>query len=110
MLSSHLLFEVERICNKVAIMNKGRLLYQGSIQNLLRNGRVAVKISAEPMEQAYGILSCDSTLSVSRNGSKSLYIRPDGDVPRVNAMLVVNEISVSEIVSQRATLEEIFLT
>ena len=39
MLSSHLLSEVERICNRVAIIDGGRLLYQGAIENLVSNER-----------------------------------------------------------------------
>ena len=110
MLSSHLLFEVERICNRVAIINEGRLLYQGAIENLVSRERL-IKITVEPLEEACRLLSCDRTLSVSRNGSNSLYLRMrDEDIPRVNALLVANKISVMELVPQRATLEEVFLT
>jgi hypothetical protein len=35
---------------------------------------------------------------------------PDEEIPRVNALLVVNNIRVSELSSQQATLEEVFLT
>jgi len=110
MLSSHLLFEVERICNRVAIIDGGRLLYQGAIENLVSSERV-IKITVEPLEEACRLLSRDRTLSVSRNGSNSLYIRiRDDEVPRVNALLVANKISVLELTPQRATLEEVFLT
>jgi len=110
MLSSHLLFEVERICNRVAIINEGRLLYQGAIKNLVSSERL-IKITVEPLEEACRLLSCDRTLSVSRNGSNSLYVRMrDEDIPRVNALLVANKISVMELAPQRATLEEVFLT
>src|SRR5258705_676134 len=110
MLSSHQLFEVERICNRVAIIDGGRLLYQGAIENLVSRERL-IKITVEPLEEAYRLLSRDQTISVSRNGSNSLYIRMrDEDIPRVNALLVANKISVMELAPQRATLEEVFLT
>ena len=110
MLSSHLLFEVERICNRVAIIDGGRLLYQGALENLVSSERL-IKITVEPLEEACRLLSRDRTLSVSRNGSNSLYIRMrDEDIPRVNALLVANKISVMELAPQRATLEEVFLT
>src|SRR5258705_973978 len=110
MLSSHLLFEVERICNRVAIIDGGRLLYQGAIENLVSSERL-IKITVEPLEEACRLLSRDRALSVSRNGSNSLYIRMrDEDIPRVNALLVANKISVMELAPQRATLEEVFLT
>ncbi len=112
MLSSHLLHEVERVCNRVAIIDEGRLLYQGAIEKLIAKERL-VKITAEPFEEAYELLTRDamhSGLSVSRNGSRSLYVRmPDEQIPRVNALLVVNNIRVRELSSQQATLEEVFL-
>ena len=109
MLSSHLLHEVERLCNRVAIIDEGRLLYQGAIENLIAREPL-IKITAEPLEEAYELLTRDAMLSVSRNGSRSLYVRmPDGHVPRVNALLVQNNIRVSEIAAQQVTLEEVFL-
>ena len=109
LLSSHLLVEVERICNRVAIINEGRLLYQGAIENLIDKERL-IKITVEPLEEACQLLSRDPTLSVSRNGSNSLYIRMRAEhVPRVNALLVANNIRVAELTPQRATLEEVFL-
>ncbi len=113
MLSSHLLHEVERVCNRVAIIDEGRLLYQGAIENLVARERL-IKITAEPLEEAYQLLTRDAMLnglSVNRNGSRSLYVRMrDEDIPRVNALLVMNNIRVSELSSQQATLEDVFLT
>jgi ABC-2 type transport system ATP-binding protein len=109
MLSSHLLHEVERICNRVAIIDEGRLLFQGAIQNLVARQQL-IKITAEPLEAACRLLSLDPTLSVGRNGSRSLYVSMQTDqVARVNALLVANQIRVVELAPQRATLEEVFL-
>src|SRR5258706_8569956 len=73
MLSSHLLLEVERICNRVAIIDGGRLLYQGAIENLVSCERL-IKITVAPLEEAYRLLSRDQTISVSRTGANSLNI------------------------------------
>ena len=109
LLSSHLLHEVERVCNVVAIIDKGHLLYHGPISNLIAKEQL-IKIAAEPLEDAYRLLSCDPLLSVSRNGSQSLYVRTlNENIPRVNALLVANEIRVMELTPQRAMLEEVFL-
>ena len=109
LLSSHLLHEVERICNVVAIIDKGHLLYQGPIRSLIAKEQL-LKITAEPLEDAYRLLSHDPLLSVSRNGSQSLYVRVLNEhIPRVNALLVANDIRVMELRPQHATLEEVFL-
>jgi len=109
LLSTHLLHEVERICNVVAIIDKGRLLYQGAIENLIPKEKL-VRITVEPLEDAYNLLSRDPLLSVSRNGSQSLYVRTlDEHIPRVNALLVDNKMRVMELTPQRETLEDVFL-
>jgi ABC-2 type transport system ATP-binding protein len=110
MLSSHLLAEVERICNRVAIIDKGRLLYQGAIGNLLPKDKL-VKITVEPLEAAHQLLSCDPALAVSRNSSNSIYVSMQREcIPRVNELLVANKIQVLELVVHQPTLEEVFLT
>lgn len=110
LLSSHLLHEVERICNTVAIIDEGRLLYQGAVGGLLAKEKL-IKITAEPLELAFRLLSLEPSLSVNRNGSSSLYVRMQNDfIPCVNAMLVANGISVLELSPQRPTLEEVFMS
>ncbi|HEV7747487.1 MAG TPA: ABC transporter ATP-binding protein [Pyrinomonadaceae bacterium] len=110
MLSSHLLAEVERVCNRIAIIDKGRLLYQGAIGNLLTEETV-VKITVEPLEAAHQLLSRDPSLTVSRNGSNSIYVRMQRErIPRINELLVVNKIEVLDLVVHQPTLEEVFLT
>lgn len=109
LLSSHLLQEVERICNVVGIIDRGQLLYQGPITGLIPEEKL-IKITVEPLEDAYGLLSGDPALSVSRNGSQSLYVRTlDEHIPRVAALLVANQIQIMELTPQLATLEEVFL-
>ena len=110
LLSSHLLSEVERICDAVAIIDGGRLLYQGAIGSLIAKEQ-SVKITVDPLEEAYQLLVRDPLLSVSRNGSESLYIKmPYESIPGVNVMLVEHGIRVMEISPQRATLEEVFMS
>lgn len=109
MLSSHLLFEVEQLCNRIAIIDEGKLLYQGAIENLVAPQRL-IKITAKPIEAAYQLLKSDPLLSVNRNGSQSLYVRMQTeDIARVNALLVAKGIAVTELSPQRETLEEAFL-
>jgi ABC-2 type transport system ATP-binding protein len=109
LLSSHLLHEVERICNRIAIIDEGRLLYQGAIGDLIAKEKL-IKIAVEPLEDAYQLLSSDPMLSVSRNGSRALYVKmPNDCIPRVNALLVANGLRVMELSPQSATLEDVFL-
>jgi ABC-2 type transport system ATP-binding protein len=109
LLSSHLLYEVEQICNRVAIIDHGRLLYQGTIEKLVSPSKT-VKLTVDRPEEAYTLLSTDPTLSVSRNGDRSLYVvTADEHIPRINALLVERGFRVQELSPQRETLEQVFL-
>lgn len=109
LLSSHLLIEVERICNTVAIIDRGRLVYKGETGSLLTKDKV-VRMIVDPLEEAYQLLVLDPTLSVSRNGSQSLHVKmPDERIPHVNARLVEHGIRVMELSVERITLEDVYL-
>jgi ABC-2 type transport system ATP-binding protein len=108
-LSSHLLHEVEQVCNRVAIIDSGRLLYQGSVQELIMEGQ-RIKLTTDRTSEALELLAKDQRLAVTRNGDGSLYLHvADEVVPDINALLVQNGFRVKEIASHRESLEEVFL-
>jgi ABC-2 type transport system ATP-binding protein len=108
-LSSHLLHEVEQICNRVAIIDGGRLLYQGEVQNLVRSGQ-CVRLKVDRHQEALEFLTQDRQLEVSRNGDGFLYLQlPDDEIPDINALLVRQGFRVMEIASQHESLEQVFL-
>jgi ABC-2 type transport system ATP-binding protein len=109
LLSSHMLHEVEQICNRVAIIDRGKMLYQGTIEDLVGRDKI-VKLRVNRPEQAYDLLAADPALSVSRNGDQSLYVRTaEENVPGINAMLVQRGLEVMELSPRSETLEEVFL-
>jgi ABC-2 type transport system ATP-binding protein len=56
LLSSHLLHEVEQVCDNIAILSRGRLIAQGAIRDLLQR-RGAVRLSTTDDTKATGIIS-----------------------------------------------------
>ena len=57
LLSSHLLDEVEKICDEVAIVDQGKVVVQGSIAELAAGGKQTILIATSDEEQALAILS-----------------------------------------------------
>jgi ABC-2 type transport system ATP-binding protein len=109
MLSSHLLHEVEQICNRVAIIDEGRLLYQGPVEDLIAKDKW-IKLRIDRITEAYELLLKDPQLSLTRNGDQSLYVKmADEQIPQVNALLVQHGFRVMELSPQRQTLEQVFL-
>lgn len=109
MLSSHLLHEVEQLCNRIAIIDGGQLIFQGTVESLLEQERT-VRLSVDRMEEAFQLLAADPALAVTRNGDQALYFKAAAEhIPRVNRMLVERGFSVMELTPERETLEQVFL-
>src|SRR5262249_47013338 len=96
-------------CNRVGIIDHGRLLYQGAIQDLVAKDKV-VKLTVDRLEEAQRFLTSEASLPVSLNGDRSLYVKmSDEQIPRVNALLVERGFRVMELSPQTETLEQVFL-
>ena len=109
MLSSHLLHEVEQICNRVAIIDEGRLLYQGSVDDLIAK-ESWIKVRVDRLVEARELLSRNPNLTLTDNGDQSLYVKmTDEQIPLVNSVLVENGFQVMELSPQRESLEQVFM-
>src|SRR5215510_2563929 len=108
-LSSHLLTEIEQLCNRVGIIHEGRLLYEGGPEALVTSNSL-YKIRVDDLSRAFELLSQESGVTVSRNGTSFLRIDADAEsIPAVNALLVTNGIKVYELSPAQESLEEAFL-
>ncbi len=101
LLSSHLLSEVELLCTRVGVVDRGRLVLQSDVDSLRApTGRVLV--STPDAERAVAML--DGRVE-ARDGHR-LTIR-EADPAALNARLVAEGLRVAEIVTERRTLEDV---
>lgn len=108
LLSSHLLTEIEQLCNRVGIIHEGRLLYEGGPETLVTRGQYKVRV--DDLSRAFEVLTTKPGVTVSRNGASFLHINTDAEsIPDVNALLVKNGIKVYELSPAQESLEEAFL-
>ncbi|MCA1579239.1 MAG: ABC transporter ATP-binding protein [Acidobacteria bacterium] len=109
LLSSHLLTEIEQLCNRVGIIHEGRLLYEGGPEALTASTNLH-KVRVDNLAGAFELLSKEHGLSVSQNGASFLRIDADAEaLARANALLVGNGIKVYELSPAQESLEEAFL-
>jgi ABC-type multidrug transport system ATPase subunit len=109
MLSSHLLTEIEQLCNRVGIIHEGRLLYEGGPEALVAPTSL-YKVRVDDLSGAFELLTREPGVTVSRNGAS--FLRVDADAERisaVNALLVAKGIKVYELSPAQESLEEAFL-
>ena len=115
-LSSHLLDEVQRTCDAVAIVDHGRVIRQGSIDELIRGaGAAVVQVDcAEPVRAkqlidqagiAAGTALTDTGLTVTLPAGASREVVAD-----LNRRLVRAEIDVYGLREVQASLEDWFLS
>ena len=102
-LSSHLLAEIEQMCTRVGVLDRGRLVLQESLSDLQAPTGLTVVTTSDP---AAAVAALDGRV-VSRDGSR---IVVDGGSPAdVNELLVKSGVPVDELAPQRNSLEDVIL-
>ena len=109
-LCSHLLHDVEQVCQHVAILKQGKIIAQGRVADLLRRGqRVQVRVGAE-VAKADGLLRSLAWVSgVEQHGNALLVHAPAERAAEINALLIQHGVPVAEIRAEEQRLEEFFL-
>jgi ABC-type multidrug transport system ATPase subunit len=108
-LSSHDMREVEELCSRVAIIAGGRMLAEGSPEQL--RGQARLWVRAEPAGQAAAV-AAGLGLAAGRSGELLSLVLPEpgaGRAAAVNRQLVEAGLAVSELRTRRRPLREVFL-
>jgi ABC-type multidrug transport system ATPase subunit len=108
LLSSHLMTEVEQICDRVGVIRSGSLVGEGTVAEL--RGRETLRVRAEPIagaEQLLATLPAVERVTVADGG---LHIAADPvAASAINQALVEAGFAVSELRREQASLEQVFL-
>lgn len=109
-LASHLLDEVQKTCTHVAVMNKGKKLFQGSVEEVLSRGgmlelasreRTGLKIACEQSEMVKTVKQ--------ENGFLLVELNPGADVESFHSYLIRHGVILSHLAFRKNTLENTFL-
>jgi len=109
-LSSHVLYEVELIANRMIIIDKGSAKVEGNVEELLDSKNVRVTFEVDDLEKTKLLLN--NTLWIDKldtavNG-KLIFNLSHGEAPQLNKYLVQNDIMVGAMIPTHS-LEEYFL-
>jgi ABC-2 type transport system ATP-binding protein len=109
--SSHMLAEVQLMCDRVAIIGNGRILKVAAVDEIVREGTYRIEWTVEPREEAYRILTKElGEGSVEQLGDTKLVATlSTEDTARINEKLVAAGISLYGVQIQ-GQLEELFLS
>jgi len=110
LIASHLIHEVERTCTHVALIRAGRVLYSGTIDELIPIGSavfVRALDSENLLQRAAGYPACTT---VRAEGDGAVIGIADGDIASLNRWLVAQGLDVIQLEPRRPTLEEVYIS
>jgi ABC-2 type transport system ATP-binding protein len=110
LLSSHLLAEVEELCNRVAIIREGKIVYEGSISELrARRSANRFRLRTSDVERARMIaLNTPGLSDVSVDRDELLFGADESTVEELVRALVNAGLGLRALVPETATLEALF--
>ncbi|SDI88394.1 ABC-2 type transport system ATP-binding protein [Arthrobacter subterraneus] len=105
LLSSHILAEVEALCDRVTIIRQGRTVQSGTLAELRHLRRTAVVVVCDG--DAAGVAALPGVHDVRRDGEKVHFTADDDALPPALAHLL--PLGVRSLISTPPSLEELFL-
>ncbi len=110
LLSSHLLYEVEELCNRVAIIRQGQVIYQGALADLLATASTSYRLRAVEPERARVLLLAQPGIAELAASDGDLRFSADEDAVAAAAVALGRAgIGITALVPETASLEELFL-
>lgn len=109
-LSSHLLGEVQQVCDRVAILSRGRCIAAGDVNEVLTGGRArGVVLRIDDVDAALDALRAKK-FDAERNGDGTIRVAvPPEDASLVTKALAGKRLYLSELHPEEISLEDVFL-
>jgi len=109
-INSHLLSEVERTCDRVAILDRGRIVRQGSVEELTRPGRrFRVQTAEAPAGLPADLQALPGLAVAANNGHLEVEAEDLAALNRLVDRLRAADVLISEITPLRSALEDVFI-
>lgn len=112
LLSSHLLAEVEELCNRVAIVRSGRVAYQGSLADLRAQAGEEYLLRSSDDERARAVAAAQPGIAeIVATDEGSRFVAADEEaVGALSMALAEAEVAILELARRHATLEDLFFS
>ncbi len=110
LLNSHLLSEVEMICDSAAIIKRGSIAAFGKMDDMLEN-KITLEIRAENIHDE--LLAKLRTLDPDmghRNGTMTLTVKDNADIPHIASLIIENGGKLYELTPRKESLENAFIS
>jgi len=110
-LSSHLLAEVEEVCNRVAIVRAGKIVYEGEIADLKRGAGTVYRLSTTDNARALGACRTQAGISDVRIEHERIVFKADeAAAAELSQALIESGALIRALAPQTVTLEDLFFS
>jgi ABC-2 type transport system ATP-binding protein len=110
-LSSHVLTEVEEVCNRVAIVRSGKIVYEGEIADLKRAAGMSYRLSTTDDDRALAVCRAQPGISDVRAAERRIFFTADESaVAELSQALVEAGALIRALAPQTASLEDLFFS
>ena len=109
LVSSHLLAEVEQICTQVGVMRTGKLVFQGSLEELRARGAARIAVRTPEPQRAAEVLGKLGLADVRSGDGEATAMLGDAAPDHVCRELVYADVPVAGLDTPRPSLEELFV-
>ena len=109
LLSSHLLAEVEELCDRVAIVRAGQIVYEGAIAELKASAESAYRLRTSDNATALGVCAAQPGVASARiEGADIRMEAGPSTIGELSVALVEAQLQITALVPESATLEDLF--
>ncbi len=109
MLSSHQLAEVEELCNRVAIVRSGRIVFEGALDELKRTTSAEYRLRTSDDARAIKVCRAQPGISAVREHEGELRLRAEEPaVAQLSLALAAGDLAITLLTPEHATLEDLF--
>ena len=110
LLASHLLDEVEKVCSHVLVLQKGKILYTGTVDGMSSNEGY-FELQSENNDTLINVIQAHPAIEkvVAEEGKVLVYLKNPLEAAELNKYLFQNNIYLNHLVKRKSSLEDQFL-
>ncbi|ABS39122.1 bacitracin ABC transporter, ATP-binding protein BcrA [Clostridium botulinum A str. Hall] len=109
LISSHILSEIQAVCNRIGIIEKGSLKIEGYVEELLNTDEEVIEIYTREKEKTSRLLKNMNTFSKIECFESGIRIKiKKGNFQNINKLLISNDVNVENLHCSETSLENYF--
>jgi len=110
MISSHLLHEVEMMCNRIGIIKNGEKIIEGNVDELVNESKEKIEIHTKHVKKVIEIINTQENFEIKNHQGNIITLEAEKEKSKeLNQLLVEKNIIVDYIIPKKNDLENIFI-